>query len=110
MDRMAGKHADNGHKGPRAKCVVPHTSAPDEDVTLEHGDPSARLRKLSPRELETFNLIVNGRTTKEISSDLGISQHTADHYRRRVYEKLSVQGIVDIVRYAARVGWFSMQS
>ncbi|NGY04094.1 response regulator transcription factor [Solimonas terrae] len=69
-------------------------------------DPAAALRLLSRRELETFDLVVNGRTTKEISTVLGISRHTADHYRRRVYEKLGVQGVVGIVRYAARAGWF----
>lgn len=66
-----------------------------------------RLLYLTGRELQTFNLIVCGKTTREISKALGISVHTAEYHRRRVYEKLYVNNVAKLVQYAAQAGWFS---
>jgi DNA-binding NarL/FixJ family response regulator len=46
--------------------------------------------KLSEREREILNLLVNGTTKKEIACQLGISVHTVTTHLRRVYEKLHV--------------------
>lgn len=48
------------------------------------------LRQLSKREEEVLNLLAQGYLCKEISDSLGISTHTVDTYRRRIYEKLHV--------------------
>lgn len=48
------------------------------------------LSQLSKREEEVLNLLAQGYLCKEISDTLGISNHTVDTYRRRIYEKLHV--------------------
>lgn len=48
------------------------------------------LSQLSKREEEVLNLLAQGYLCKEISDSLGISTHTVDTYRRRIYEKLHV--------------------
>ncbi|MDA7887995.1 response regulator transcription factor [Akkermansiaceae bacterium] len=48
------------------------------------------LSQLSKREEEVLNFLAQGYLCKEISSELGISTHTVDTYRRRIYEKLHV--------------------
>lgn len=49
------------------------------------------LSQLSKREEEVLNLLAQGYLCKEISDQLGISTHTVDTYRRRIYEKLHVR-------------------
>lgn len=48
------------------------------------------LSQLSKREEEVLDLLSQGYLCKEISESLGISTHTVDTYRRRIYEKLHV--------------------
>ena len=49
------------------------------------------LGQLSKREEEVLELLARGFLCKEISDELGISTHTVDTYRRRIYEKLHVR-------------------
>jgi len=46
---------------------------------------------LAPRELEVLEGLVEGKTVKQIASDLSVSYHTVDTYLRRLYQKLDVQ-------------------
>jgi DNA-binding NarL/FixJ family response regulator len=46
---------------------------------------------LAPRERETLEGLVAGKTVKEIASDMQVSYHTVDTYLRRLYEKMDVQ-------------------
>jgi DNA-binding NarL/FixJ family response regulator len=57
---------------------------------------------LTPREREVFHLVVEGRSTKEIAKQLGISPKTAENHRARVLDKLGVHNTAELVRYAAR--------
>jgi DNA-binding NarL/FixJ family response regulator len=59
---------------------------------------------LTPRERETFHLVVEGKTTKEVAAALGISAKTADNHRSRMMDKLGVHNTAELVRYGARKG------
>ncbi len=48
------------------------------------------LQKLTPREHEVLALLAKGFLYKEISDQLGISQHTFRTHQRAIYEKLHV--------------------
>jgi DNA-binding CsgD family transcriptional regulator len=57
---------------------------------------------LSHREQEVLRLLVEGKSSKEISSVLEISFRTVGTYRARLMLKLGSNSIVDLVRFAIR--------
>ena len=67
-------------------------------------NPPKRDYRLSPREQEILQLLVQGKTVKETAADLGISFHTADEYIRSVYTKLQVHTRSGVVAKAIKEG------
>ena len=61
------------------------------------------LRTLSPRQLEVLLLVVQGRTTREIGDELGLSLKTAETHRITMMKRLGIHDIAGLVRYAVRV-------
>lgn len=57
-----------------------------------------RLESLSPREREVLKLLVDGKTTKRISSELGISLTTVDFHRNNILRKMCVDNLVELTR------------
>ncbi|HVI51214.1 MAG TPA: response regulator [Candidatus Sulfotelmatobacter sp.] len=60
---------------------------------------------LTLREREVFWLLVNGKATKELAADLGISLRTAEVHRARVFGKMRLNGLAELVgasRYLTR--------
>ncbi len=57
---------------------------------------------LTRREKEVFTLLVNGKTTKEIAKDLGISEKTVRNHISNTMQKLGVKGrrqaVVELLR------------
>ena len=53
---------------------------------LGGGEPSGELaaNRLTPREAEALQLIAEGKTNKEIASELGISAKTVEKHRQQV--------------------------
>lgn len=64
----------------------------------------AHLSGLSPRERETFFLIVEGKTIQEAARSMNIRRKTAENYRCRVLTKLCARNAVEAVHYAVRHG------
>jgi DNA-binding NarL/FixJ family response regulator len=63
---------------------------------------SKQGHRLSPREREVLRLLGEGKTNKEVASDLGISVKTAEAHRSNIMHKLNLRTISDLVRYAIR--------
>ena len=59
---------------------------------------------LSPREREVLQLVAEGKTTKEVAGQLGISVKTAESHRTRIMSKLNIHETAGLVRYAIRRG------
>ena len=59
---------------------------------------------LTTRERETFHLVIEGKTTREVSEVLDIGVKTAENHRARMMEKLGMKNTAELVRYAARKG------
>jgi DNA-binding NarL/FixJ family response regulator len=57
-----------------------------------------RANALSPRELEVYELIMQGRTNPEIARSLYISEATTKVHVRHILEKLGVRSRVEAVR------------
>jgi two-component system NarL family response regulator len=60
--------------------------------------------QLTPRELATLRLIADGKSNKEIASELGISERTVKTHLGHLFEKLGVTSRTEAVRIAARRG------
>lgn len=57
---------------------------------------------LSQRELEVLRLVAVGKSTKDIASDLNLSEKTVATYRTRIGEKTGLKSNVEIARYALK--------
>ncbi len=64
----------------------------------------ASFATLTAREREVMELIVGGRTTKEISRLLGPSAKTIEIHRGRVMKKMGVESIARLVVFAVQYG------
>lgn len=62
----------------------------------------ARIRTLSTRELEIVQLLVAGRTSREISETLGTSVRTVETQRSDIMEKLGKKSLAELIRWAIR--------
>lgn len=65
---------------------------------LEAG--SSPLDHLSDRELEVFQLMGKGLSTREIAEKLFLSTNTVDTYRRSLKKKLDLDTTAELLRYA----------
>ena len=63
---------------------------------------SSPVARLSDREFEVFQLIGQGKGTKEIAQHLNLSVKTVEVHRAKIKEKLSLLTATDLVRYAVR--------
>jgi DNA-binding NarL/FixJ family response regulator len=63
---------------------------------------SSPVARLSDREFEVFQLIGQGKGTKEIAGHLNLSVKTVEVHRANIKEKLNLQTATDLVRYAVR--------
>ncbi len=59
---------------------------------------------LSPRQREVFLRLAQGQSVKEIAADLGISAKTVETHRAIIVRRLHVRSVVELVRYAFRLG------
>ena len=64
----------------------------------------AHIAKLTPREREVFELVIRGKTNKQVAAILGATERTIKAHRHRVMEKMEVQSLAELVSVAERAG------
>jgi DNA-binding NarL/FixJ family response regulator len=62
------------------------------------------LESLSPREREVLQLVVEGKSSAEIASILYLSPKTVETYRSRLMQKLSINDVPGLVKFAIQHG------
>jgi len=62
--------------------------------------------ELSGREYTVLQLLVAGKSIKEIAGELSLSPKTVSTYHTRIWAKLNVQNDADLIRYAIEHGIF----
>ncbi len=71
------------------------------------GEEESALERLSDRELEVFEYMGRGFTTREIAEKLALSPKTIDSYRSRIKDKMAVDSNNELTRRA--VLWVESQ-
>ncbi len=69
--------------------------------TAAEPEDALRLR-LTAREREIVQLLAEGKSNKEVATQLNISVKTAETHRARIMAKLGLRSIGELVRYAVR--------
>ncbi len=69
------------------------------------GAKESPFEKLSQRESEVANLILQGKSIKEMSDMLILSDKTINTYRYRLYEKLEIKNDVELTRLAIKFNY-----
>jgi len=74
------------------------------DAQRSQGALDVRFARLTPRQVEIFDLVVDGFTSHAIAAKLSISVRTVESYRAEVMEKMQAESIAALVRQAIRLG------
>lgn len=76
---------------------------------LESVDPDSyqmfidNLATLTPKEEDIFNLYVQGCSTKDIISQLGITENTLKYHNKNIYSKLGVKTRKELLQYCCSI-------
>jgi DNA-binding NarL/FixJ family response regulator len=70
---------------------------------LQPAEPAMEAR-LTARQVEILTQVAQGRASKEIAFKLGLSAKTVDVHRARIMERLCLNDIASLTRYALREG------
>lgn len=76
----------------------------------KHGEAGADGASANPydtltdREKQVLKLVAEGRSSKEVAQELGISVKTAMSHREHVMEKLDLHSRTDLIKFALRKG------
>ncbi|NNF50843.1 MAG: response regulator transcription factor [Gammaproteobacteria bacterium] len=65
------------------------------------------LDRLTPRQKEILQLIVEGNSTRKIAEMLHVSTKTVETHRAQLQERLGIYDVPGLVRFAIRVGLIS---
>ncbi len=70
---------------------------------MQPSEPTAD-DELTQRQIEILKLIAQGRASKEIAFELGLSSKTVDVHRARIMDRLRLNDIASLTLYAVRKG------
>ena len=80
----------------------------DPRLAMSPADAGERKPQLSSRELEVLQLIVNGKSNKDIAAILNISANTVAVHRANIMQTLEIHNTAELVVYAIRSGLVSI--
>jgi two-component system CheB/CheR fusion protein len=73
----------------------------DESIVRFQGEAAARhVAELTPRQREIMDLVLAGHPSKNIATDLGISQRTVENHRASVMQKMDAKSLPELARQA----------
>ena len=62
------------------------------------------FERLTPRQVEIFDLVAGGFTSQAIAAKLDLSTRTVESYRAQIMEKMQAESVAVLVRQAIRLG------
>jgi len=78
----------------RALEAMANSALGGRDASLAH------VAGLSPRERQVLELVVKGKSNKEIAQILGIGQRTVETHRAGVMKKIGARSLPELIRLA----------
>lgn len=90
---------DYTYLSPKAATVVVK-----EYLGARNADESTLFDILSPREQEILQLVVEGKSSRDIAGQLSLSAKTVENHRASIMRKLDVHDLPSLVKYAIRTG------
>ncbi len=70
--------------------------------------PELKGTPLTPRETEVLQLLAEGNSTREIAANLHVSVKTIETHRRNIMDKLGIDSVPGLTKYAIREGITSL--
>jgi len=86
------------------KYVCSKVAALLVDEYVQNGQSTPSGTRLTRRELEVVRMLADGKTSKEIALVTQTSVKTVDACRRRIMQKLGINSVAELVKYAIREG------
>lgn len=71
--------------------------------------PESPLERLTPRERQVLQLVVEGKSSAEIGDILSLSPKTVETYRSRLMQKLGINDLPSLVKFAIQHGITSLE-
>lgn len=90
------------------KTLASGGSVLDPRLALPASESARPAPELSPRELEVLQLIVNGKSNKDIAVVLNLSVNTVAVHRANIMQALDMHNTAELVVYAIRNGLVSI--
>jgi DNA-binding NarL/FixJ family response regulator len=72
-------------------------------------DTASRIPRLTVREREILPLIVNGKSNAQAAAILGLSPRSVETYRLRLMQKLGIEDLPTLVKFAIRHGMTTLE-
>jgi len=79
-----------------------------EFVSMLESEDTSPISVLTEKECEVLQLIAEGVKTREIASRINISVKTVEARRRQIMEKLKIDNIAELTKFAVREGLTSL--
>lgn len=96
------KNAMDLDLGSAIKRVADGELLPGTQVSVKAAREHRRDSELTRRELEILQLIVDGKSNKEVADELGLSSNTVGVHRANIMRQLGVHKTAELVAYAIR--------
>lgn len=75
-----------------------------EYLSIAKQSAGSAFSLLSAREREVLQMLAEGKSNKEIASQLNISVKTIETHRKNIMEKLNIHTVAELTKYAIREG------
>ncbi len=93
------------HEGKAFLCPEVSRMLVENFATHLHGQAAGdSYESLSTREREVLQLLAEGRSNKEASAILNVSVSTLETHRTKIFQKLSLHSLPELILYAVRRG------
>ena len=87
---------------PTSRRAWPASSCKRSSARAGSRDPASGVDRLTPREREVAQLLVEGMSSRAVAGRLSITAKTVDTHRSAILRKLGLSSMADLVRYAIR--------